>query len=225
MTKARMLVGLTAMLGVFAISVTPALAEFQSLNGTSQGNSQLVTGTSAVFTAAPGGIPLSCQEAPDQWKLRKNDAKQEPQLKGGHLTLQTKFQTCHAKILMLEIKIPNVTCELEIVQVPGSGTAGTGQVLTECLVKVPVNGCEIKVPALSGTKNSELKEISLENVEKETNLEQKVNAKGITNIINKGCEMDGITNNGTELKGGGKEGTEATFKLEGIEHGLRSDAT
>src|ERR1700679_65713 len=155
MIKTRMLVGLAALLGVLALSATPAFAEFQSRNGTSHGPSQLVAGKHAVFSPEPGGIPLECEAAPDEWKIRKIESSQEPQLKGGHLNLSVTFEKCSVKILLMTVKIPNIACELELVQVKGSAKEAIGQVLSECAIKVPINGCEIKVPPLSGTKNSE----------------------------------------------------------------------
>lgn len=211
MKMIRALLGLVTAVGLFAIIVAPASAEWKSLNGTSHGPSQLVEGTTAVFTVAEVESPeLKCAKVPDEWKLQKKDASQGAVTTGGHLQLKSKWEECTVTVLGIKVPVQVSGCELELRQPPGVFTA-TGVVNGNCIVTVQTKpACVIEVSGQNGA-NQQLTEIKLLN--KGTVQEDVVNVKGITSKIEttkKRCE---------EL---GAKPAKGTFKANVIMHELNA---
>jgi hypothetical protein len=171
MTKTKAMIGLTVLVGLLAISTSSALAEWQTTNGTSHGN----------ITAGPGvlsvtGGTVECASAEGDWQIRKADAKQEPQLKGGHLNIQIKqWNKCKAVNLAATVS----SCEFQLKQRNGQTTNVLGDILKGCEVKA-AGGCVITVPP-SNEKTGENYQLGKTTLENEgLNQLDKVEVSGIT---------------------------------------------
>jgi len=200
MIKTKALLALAALAAVLAVSATPALAEFISRNGTSQGPAQLLA--PAILTVGAGQPPLVCEElGSGLWKIRTKTG-QAATSKGPHLNISGQFTKCVA-VIGEGITTPasvNAACELQVAQIGTSGTAVTGSVAANCVVSIPALGCLVTVPTKGNTL---LTKATLSKIG--TNLVE-VNAAigSITNEISEGCVKAGLKN-GT--------GKEATFSV------------
>ncbi len=204
MTKTKAMIGLTVLVGLLAISASTALAEWQTTNGTSHGNITAGAGTLGV-----NGGSVKCEKAEGDWTIRKADAKQEPQLKGGHLNIQIKkWNECTNSLG----KVAKVSaCEFQLKQKNGEMTGVKGDTLKGCEVKSKIlseTECTISVPA-SNEKTGENYQLGKTDLSNEgLNQLDNVEVKGITYTLS-GAACNPLV--------AGKEGTEKApeLKIEG----------
>ncbi len=168
MTKIKALFGLTVMVGLLAISASPAFAEYESKTAEGKGSAG-----PTVFTVTGGTV--TCASSEGTWSIRKSDKLQGKVSKGGHLNiLAKKWNKC---------EVPGIgtatvsECEFQVVQTKKGTNKGLPvSVLKGCNIKAPL-GCEITVEPKG---NENLKELSQENKKPEENLLAKANVTGIT---------------------------------------------
>ncbi len=197
MSKARLLLGLTAVLSIFAVVASPAAAKFVSNNAGTTGPLQLKAGTSAVFTLENGTeiqLEVKCAElTKGAWAVRTL-TKQEAAKEGDHLALTGQFSKCVEKVAGVSgAATVNSTCELQVEQ---KGTKFTGGVLSTCVVTQAASGCVVTIEPASNTGLSEVKAVNVET----KNTELLSNVKGFTAKPNATCIGLGVTATGGGFK-------------------------
>ncbi len=209
MKSLRILVGLTGLLTILAITATPAPAEFQANQPeTTQGPAQLEAGTAA--TLAIGTSVVKCEElSKGEWHIQTKFSKfgkgpdghtkveQDKTKDGPHQAFSGLFTKCAGPVGVATV---NTECELQAVQL--SQTKFDGVVKKQCIVKT--SECTIEVEA--GNANFQLFNIDVTKVSGGTKTTATV--EGVT-VVAKGaaCGVVGIKNN-----------KESTFKATTIAH-------
>ncbi|HEV3071649.1 MAG TPA: hypothetical protein VGY76_09545 [Solirubrobacteraceae bacterium] len=152
MIKAKLVAVFSAIVAVLAISVAPALAEYQSAGTETKG-----TGTSGELVLEGGGGTLTCASTEGEWTILSGG---KAATKGNTLSLAIKkFNKCHVKSSSINEAVPSSIkeCTLRLTQAAGE-TKAKGSVAAECqvVVKVLFFTCTLSVPAENGTTNKEI---------------------------------------------------------------------
>ena len=198
MTKAKLLVVFSTIVGLLAFTATPASAWFSSNSNSTAGT---ITSESEIVLAG-GGATLECTAATGEWKIQtkgpilehEKEGKQEKTLQGPHQYIKLHLTGCKAKSSEIKEVTPKVgECELQLVQEKGALTA-KGGVATECKIEITVLflTCKITVPVANEQTglNFGLKENELTNLE--NNLLIKADDEGITTEAKGTCP--GVSN-------------------------------
>jgi hypothetical protein len=194
MSKAKLLIGLTAILASFGITTTSASAQFQSSNGTSKGPQQLKAGVTASVSLEEAGeavVAVTCAEVTKaEWTI--TNANQQ-------LNLSGQFTKCNEKLG--GITNPATINSGCVFAVALSKTTLTGGVASTCVITQAAKGCVITVA--SGAPNIGLSTVTSVTVETK-NTELTANVTGFTASTTK-C---------------GLKATTGAVKTIGIEHEL-----
>jgi len=213
MFRLKALLGALGVLTILAVAAAPAMAEFESTTGQSQGAINTFPATT-VFRATEAGQPITCKSASGEpkggWQIQVKGTTQQgkfflqaPTLKGPHEQLKIeKWGTCQtASLLAVAVK-----CNLQVEQ--SSLTAGSGSVYPpgcEAKIGTAENFCAITIQP---DGNKELQAVTLKNGPGAGEVEIKSNVTGISTITQESkalCKEVGVI-------GGQKAGS---FKTEG----------
>jgi hypothetical protein len=161
MGAVKTLMAAAAMLGLLAISTAPALAAWESNNGTAKGTSQLKEGTGMVFEVSSESLEMKCPAVSDEWTLTQQEK----------LSVSSKFEKCNIEALGLKFPVTVSGCNLQLEQEKGAFTALTNLV-TPCLFVIQIKPtCTVLVPSQGNhkLKSTELSDVG-KNVEALSNL-------------------------------------------------------
>ncbi len=123
MKQVKTLIGLAGILGLLAISAAPALASWESNNGTSKGSSQLKEGTNMSFQDSAESLEIKCPAVSDEWTISQQEK----------LSVSSTFEKCNVEALMLKFPVAVSGCSLQLEQGKGSLTAITN-FITPCIL-------------------------------------------------------------------------------------------
>lgn len=155
MHKIKTLMGAAAMLGLLAISTAPALASWESNNGTTKGASQLKEGTSMVFETSSESLEIKCPSVSDEWTLSQQEK----------LSVSSKYENCFVEALMLKFPVTFSGCEMQLEQEKGAFTA-LSNLVAPCVIVIGIKPtCTVLVPAQG---NHRMKSAALADVGKNT---------------------------------------------------------
>ncbi len=196
MKAARLLVGLTGLLTILAVTATPASAVFQANQpNTSQGPAQLKGGTSAVFGFGEGAV--TCTSLVDgAWHIQTKFTKvvvtegttkvvQDLTKNGPHEQFTGQYTNCTATGGI--VTFVNSDCSVQAIQI--TATQGRVAVKNQCIFEFENGTCVVKVPA--GNPNNELEMVLYANIV--GGLEFKFETRGLRAIAaGIGCGVVGI---------------------------------
>ncbi len=204
MKTLRILLGLTGLLTILAITATPAPANFQANQpNTTQGPAQLANGATNPATLGLGGVTnptVKCEElSKGEWHIQTKFTKigkdpnghtkveQDLTKDGPHQAFSGLFTKCINSIDGHAATV-NTSCELQVVQI--TPTTFDGAVKKQCIVTT--DECVVEVEA--GNANVQLVEVTAANVTGGQSATS--NVKGVT-VVAKGatCGVAGITSN------------------------------
>jgi hypothetical protein len=206
MTKSRIIIGLTMMLSILAITATPAAAAFRGLNGTS-GSSQLKAGTVASLQVIPGGAAIVSSKAPDTWRIQDSKSEQNVTKEGGHLDQRINFENPVVEGINVELNNP-----IEVQYVQTGPTTSDIAISKTVRLTIPLGGGAFCAVALLPSANKQLTKVKDINIESSKALEA---VSEITNIVSEsapeaGCKAVGIP----------PTSTTGILKATSIEHGV-----
>lgn len=187
----KMITGLLIAAVSLFISASPALGEFTSKNGKSEGETAFQT---LLFEG--GGASVNCLATPEPaspttWIVE--NASKEHVTKGSKLALKVKtFGSCLGTSGTLnKVTVKSSECELETNE-PGTQLSLLGTVVSTCKLTAEVSGatCEIKIEP---TGNKELEKISpaYTGLANENTLLEATLSK-VTTHVNSICELAGV---------------------------------
>jgi hypothetical protein len=186
MSLTKILLCLASTLCLLAATATPALALFEATtSGATTGK-----GTSAESVLSLGLLPIVSSKDSFVWRIQDSKANQTPTKIGPHEDLAITFE----EVTVAGNPLPNVFCELQLVQPNKGETKATVLVSKVCIVKAEglVPGCTITVTAGSGAKNTALTKNTLT---KKTATIVNVTAEDehITSVTTEACKALGLT--------------------------------
>lgn len=172
MTKTRALIGLTVSLAVFAISSTPALAQFSGKEGTAK------AGTTTMETA---GFVIICGELVSGYIQQETPPQDD--------LVNTNWELCKAKFSAGRVTVNCKGMQFESPEKEGTETGkATGKLMEECKLKTEA-GCEITLPTAG---NQKLGKTALK--KEASGVLSVVELSGITIKVNAICELAGLKN-------------------------------
>jgi len=211
MFRIKASLGALGVLMVLAITAAPAMAEFSSTIGKSQGQIKSFPATT-VFRATTAGQPITCKSASGEpkggWQIQVKTFTQQgkffyqaPTLTGPHEQLKIeKWGTCQT-VTLLPV---TVKCNLQIEQSSAGGSGSVYPPGCEAKFGTAENFCAI---VIQPDGNKELQKVTLSKTGV-SEVEIKSNVENISSIDQENkalCKETGVT-------GGQKTGT---FKTEG----------
>jgi hypothetical protein len=180
MNRTKIILGLTAMLTIFAITAATASAKFVAASGTG-GTSQAKAGTAALLTIGAGTIVSS--KTPDTWRIQ-NSKEQAVTKEGDHLDQTINFENPVLAGTTVPVKINNPIT----IQVTQDGHALLSKLVEVELTLGEGKACKITLPPES---NKTLSKVSYTNTK--TSLEVKGEVAGITNTASAECAAIGVS--------------------------------
>jgi hypothetical protein len=181
MNRTKILLGITAMLTILAITATAASA-FTAVSGTG-GVSQARAGTLAELTIGAGTIISS--KTPDTWRIQDSKSEQRVTKTGPHLDQTINFEN---PILAQEPRIPVSINNPITIQVTQNGTALISKEVVVTLTLSATKSCKI---TLEPEANKALTKVSYATTETK-NLEVIGTVGGITNTATAACAEVGV---------------------------------
>lgn len=180
MGKIKALFGFTVLVGLLAISVTPAFALFESeLGKLTEGS-----GKAGKTEFTDGTATVSCASAKGTWKLPKATGSETVNILVKSSTEGAKKEGWEKCTSSIGTSVEISECELQEKQTTKKPGTATGAVVKGCEVKIPITGCVIKIPK-STHNEGPLKTISTSNsgtslISKVAVEEIEAEAKGLT---------------------------------------------